>query len=109
MYDTIKRYWNSDEYTLGLQHNSGYNKTKSKYVLILATVLLYGYLLLFNMLIPSAFLENLLFGWFDNNIVNGSSLEGTVILIQVGIAFASMIHFLSIMLQWFKIINNANK
>ena len=106
---SFKKYWNSDEYTLGLQHNPGHGKVKSKYVLILAIVYLYGYLLLLNMLIPSAFLENLLFSWFDNNIVNGSNLEGTVIFIQIGIALASMIHFLSIMLHWFKIINNANK
>lgn len=107
MYDTIKKYWNSDEYVLGLKQNGP--KAKPKTIIILTILLLYGYLLLFNMYVyPTDFLSNLL-NWPERNIVSGSFVFGIVLLAHVGIAFLSLIHFVLIMVEWFKAIKNANK
>ena len=60
MYDTIKKYWNSDEYVLGLKTNYG-PKAKPKIIIILTILLLYGYLILFNAYVyPTDLLSNLL-------------------------------------------------
>jgi hypothetical protein len=108
MYDTIKKYWNSDEYVLGLKTNYP-SKAKPKTIIILTILLLYGYLLLFNgYLYPTDFLTNLI-NWPDRNIISGSFVHGIVLLAHVGIAFLSLIHFVLIMVEWFKAIKNANK
>ena len=108
MYDTIKKYWNSDEYVLGLKTNYG-PKAKPKIIIILTILLLYGYLILFNAYVyPSDLLSNLL-NWPDRNIVSGSFLSGIVLLAHIGIAFLSIIHFVLIMVELFKNKNNANK
>ena len=104
----MKKYWNSDEYNLGLKTN-GSSKAKPVTVIIIAIILLYGYLMLFNGFIYQIdFLYDFL-NWPDRNIIRGSFLSGIVLLIHVGIACLSLIHFALIMFQWFQAIYNANK
>lgn len=106
MYDTIKKYWNSDEYNLGLE---GGPKAKPRTVIIIAIVLLYGYLFLFNGFIYQIDFISHFLSWPDRNIVRDSSLFGINLLVHIGVSFMSMIHFIIIIFQWFKAIKNANK
>ena len=104
----MKKYWNSDEFVLGLKTN-GSSKAKPVTVIIIAIILLYGYLMLFNAYIYQIdFLYDFL-NWPDRNIIRGSFLSSIVLLAHVGIGFLSLIHFALIMFQWFQAIYNANK
>jgi len=104
----MKKYWNSDEYNLGLKTNGG-PKAKPKIVIIIAIVLLYGYLILFNGFIYQTDFISHFLNWPERNIVRDSPLLSITLLVHIGVGLMSIIHFIIIMFQWFGAIKNANK
>ena len=105
----MKKYWNSGKYVLGLRQTNTSSRENPILVLIISIVFFIGYLLWFQMIMPTFFLENLLFGWVENNIVKGSTFEHIILIVMLIVGFLALMHFLIIMFQWFQYIYEANK